>query len=184
LIAPVLPSLDEGLRPCTILSDYLGKVTHQRAAGRRTRIVVGTAPQTVANVLADRVFVSDALPPGAESIAADELSGASAGWELKTKGSGLVIVLGMSWEHRKQEQSTVLGLLLNRLNVQPVVQCTNPNIWTVLRVSGDKAMIFMINLFTAPMKAEIAYTARGGSCVNLGLHTVPAMSVLPLEISH
>jgi hypothetical protein len=45
--------------------------------------------------------------------------------------------------------------LLESLGLKPKVVCSNPNVWTSLRVAGNKAMLFLVSLYSAPMETDI-----------------------------
>jgi hypothetical protein len=58
------------------------------------------------------------------------------------------------------------------------VECSNQYVWTSLRSDGKRTMLFMMNLFTAPMAARVRYRDPvGGAWVETGEHKIPALSV-------
>lgn len=182
LIAPVLPYLDEDLLPCTILADAIGSPRLRPGTEAVIRVMVRDDQRIIANVLKNEVFVTDDLPEAAEVIAYDACTGDTIAWELTTDGGGKALLVGLSWDHRKHEQAQALLAMLNRLELAPVVWCTNPNVWTALRTQGEEGIFFLINLLSAPMKTEVGYVNQDGARVDLGTHYVDAMSVKTLEV--
>ncbi len=136
----------------------------------------------VTNVLKNRVFYPEVVPQGAMWSAFDERTGTAIGYEMPTPQGGCVIVLGLLWDHRKHEQTAMLHAMMARLGLRQRVTCSNPNVWTSLRVSGDHGILFLVNLFTSPMRTTVGYRSSAGGWVDLGEHTVPAVSVVPLAI--
>jgi hypothetical protein len=63
----------------------------------------------------------------------------------------------------------------------PVVQCDNPNIWTTLRSDGNKRMLFVMNLFSSPMNADIKVKMLDGSYRDTGHHLLNPMEVKTLS---
>ncbi|MCU0522836.1 MAG: hypothetical protein MUF84_19385, partial [Anaerolineae bacterium] len=181
LIAPLLPRLDEALFPCTVLADFIGAPSWHRSREAVTRVAVWGRRRTT-NVLKNDLFYADPLPSGAEVCAVDETTGRSVAWQVSTENGGSLVVLGLAWDHRKHEQSEMLLALSKRLGLKRRVTCTNPSIWTALLHTRDRGLLFLINLFTAPMQAEISYIAINGSHVDLGPQSVAPMSVQTLEV--
>jgi beta-galactosidase len=178
LILPVLPWLDDNLNPCTILSDYLGapKFTSPPKSPLRP-LVAG-----VVNVFGDVVALWEGLPAGAKIVGVEERSGKPLAWSWPTPGGGTVIVLGMSWLHAMHEQERMLKNLLLQLGCEPAVQCSNPNVWVTVWMAGDKAVVFLISLFSAPMVAEVTVTFPDGRRVDLGRHTLAPVTVKMVDL--
>lgn len=176
VIAPLLPTLDENLKPCTILADYLGAAPIAKFE-LQPRLNIGP----VANVLVNgSLFISE-LPAGAEAFATDERSGKIAGWRLK-KGKGEVFWLGLSWKHSKHSHSSVMSWLLGETGVKkPAVACENPCVWTALRTDGNRFGVFAMNLFSAPMETGMTVDCRGIT-KNLGRISLKPMEVKYYEI--
>ncbi len=183
LITPLLPRFDDDLAPCTVLADFIGAPTWRRSAQTVIRVLVEGPHQTVSNVLKNEVFFADTLPDEAEVCGIDERTGSPLAWQVSTPGGGTVIVLGLAWDHRKNEQAEMLLAIADRLGLQRRVICSNPNIWTSLRFYGSQGVLFLINLFSTPMEAEISYRTMAGGHVDLGEHHVGAISVLALEVT-
>ena len=180
VLAPVIPSLDENLQPCTILGDYLGAAGSSRLPQTSPVIAV----DAVHNVLMNgSVWINESRPATAKRLAVEETTGAEIGWRLDTESGGTVIWLGLHWKHSKHEHAQMLTNLLGQLGCQtPVVICDNPNVWTSLRSDGERFMLFVMNLLSAPMTAEVRVRARAGedeACFSLSLK---AMEVLALPV--
>ncbi|MGC9349618.1 MAG: beta-galactosidase [Anaerolineae bacterium] len=182
LIAPVLPRLDEDLRPCTRLADFLGAPQLRQGTEAVIRVRIKGEQSEVVNVLKNEVFFTEDLPEDAKVIGNDDLTGRPIAWETRTAGGGQVIFLGLAWDHRKNEQSAALLALMQRLGLNRVVTCSNPNVWTSLITDGGQCLLFLMNLFSAPMKAKIRYRS-GHADFDLGEQKLEAMSVKVLEVS-
>ena len=181
LIAPVLPTLDERLEPCTVLADYLGAAPVQEDHGGYVRASFGS----VINVLNNgAVYWSASLPAGAEVVGADEVSGRALAWEVRTRGEGQALFLGFRWLHAMREHERMLQSLLQRLGLVRKVACTNPNLWTSLRTTtGDRSLLFVLNLLSQPFAAEITCRpAWSEAPIDLGRVEVPAMTVKAIEL--
>ncbi len=181
LIAPVLPTVDETFVPCTVLSDFLGAPSFRRGVEAVIRVVIKGVEGEIRNVLKNEVFFA-APPEDAVVVGYDECTDAPLAWEVATSGGGRVILLGMTWEHRKDEQSQALLALLNRLGLSRVIISTNPAIWLALRTRGSKSLLFMMNLFSSSMKTKVVYRPGSGGQVDLGEHQIEAMSVKAVEV--
>jgi hypothetical protein len=138
---------------------------------------------SVNNVLHNDRFYARTLPEGAEICGVDERTGKPLAWQLTTEGGGTLVMLGLAWDHRKQEQAEMLLALSKRLGLRRRVSCSNPNVWTSLLHTRDRGVLFLINLFTAPMQAEVSYVALNGSRIDLGPQTIPPMTVQTLEVT-
>jgi beta-galactosidase len=150
LLLPVVPTLDDRFNSCNILQEFLGKPVAEPLSGF-TRVGVGP----VVNVMNGGLFAVKKLPARAETVSAEEFSKKPVAWRLKTEGNGEVIVLGMRWNHSQNEQQRMMRWLLESLGLKPKVVCSNPNVWTSLRVAGNKAMLFLVSLYSAPMETDI-----------------------------
>jgi hypothetical protein len=150
LIMPVVPTLDDRFNSCNILQEFLGRPEAEPLSGF-TRVSVGP----VVNVMKSGLFAVKNLPPRAEPICTEEFSKKTVAWRLKTEGNGEVIFLGMRWTHSQNEQQRMMRWLLESLGLKPKVVCSNPNVWTSLRVAGNKAMLFLVSLCSAPMETEV-----------------------------
>ena len=178
LIMPLLPELDEQLLPCTVLADFLGKARIEKSGRAVSRPAVGG----VDNVLCDVVYDTVVLPEGAEILGTDELSGTTIAWSKTVQGGGKAVVLGISWYHRMNEHIEMLRSLLGEIGYRQKVICSNPNIWTSLRTAGEKSVLFIMNLFSSPMQAEIEINREDGSHIHLGNCSLGPMTVELVDI--
>jgi hypothetical protein len=124
------------------------------------------------------MFAFESRPADAQTVAVEERSKKELGFRREYPGGGSATVLGLQW---KQVQSTHWAMLTNALTacgLKRRVECSNQYVWTSLRSDGKRSMLFMMNLFTAPMTARIRYRDPvGGAWVDTGEHTLPALSV-------
>ena len=171
LIAPLLPSLDEALQPCTLLADFLGAPAFQvnRRGISRPRVL------DVANVQG-QVYFPEHLPEGAEPVGQEEVSGQPCAWQQALAGGGQVIVLGLTWSQAMREHEHMFRALLHRLGLNQVIHCDNPNLWVTAWVRGRQATLFVLNLFTSPLSANLRLTLEGREVYNRS-HTVDSISV-------
>jgi beta-galactosidase len=180
LILPVLPRLDENLEPCRLLADFLGAPELFLHAARPVRLNVGG----VTNVLANgRVCFSAGLPAGAQLLGSDERSGQPVAWKLDLPGDGAAIWLGLSWLHAMHEHRLMLAALLGQLGLRQKILSSNPNVWMTLWRSGDQALLFALNLFSAPQTTEVRLHLRPqAGAIDLGRLTVGPVTVLPVGL--
>jgi beta-galactosidase len=173
LILPILPVVDEDLEPCTILADFLGSPQAVTAPKGFYRPVIGG----VVNVLGEITFWEN-IPAAAQVVGVEEKSGKPVAWKITTPGGGEALVLGLRLSHAMREHARMFTALLGMLGLQPIIQCSNPNIWTTLWVSDEgKAALFLLNLFSAPMEAEVSFTLPGKQTVRAGVHQLGPVSV-------
>ena len=180
LLAPVIPTLDEDLNPCTILRDYLNGVTAAPCPATFSSVNAGPVQNVPPNV---KLFMSENRPVGSEILAVDETCGTVISWRKSFPGGGSIIWLGMCWKYTKREHSDLLKYLLGKLNCCcPLVRCDNPNIWTSLRSDGKQSMLFIMNLFSAPLQAGIQVKMMDGSYKDLGVFELRPMEVRTVRI--
>ncbi len=180
LIAPVLPGYDERLRPCTILADYLGSPQIKANPEAFPRITIAG----VANILQNGgSFITPALPAGAVKLGEDETTGHAVAWSVKTQGGGEAIFLGFRWVHAMREHNRMMTALLSRWVGQQKVVSSNPNLWTSLRTGKGHSLLLAMNLWTAPMEAEILCRPWGRAAVNLGRQRLEPMTVRYWDVS-
>ena len=180
LIVPVLPTHDEDLIPCTVLTDFLGGARTVRNTNQYSRVSVAG----VANVYNNGdVFLLEQVPAGADVVGVDEITGKPLACQWRVRGGGQVLVLGFRWSHGKREHEAMLAALLTRLGLEPVVQCSNSNIWCSLRTDGSQSALFVMNLLTAPMEVEVkCRPAWSPKTLSTGLLKLPAMTVQLAEL--
>jgi beta-galactosidase len=178
LLLPVLPTVDERFEPCTLLADYLGAAAGEKNANPAPRISVAG----VVNILQNgQSFCWPALPVGADLIGVDEVSGSPVCWQRATCNGGRAIVLGSRYLHAMREHERLLAALLQRLDVAPRLQCSNPNVWCTLRTAGKRSALFAMNLYSAPMSCELrCQPAWSDRWLELGHYDLAAMEVRPL----
>lgn len=153
LMLPVIPTMDENFNPCTILLDYLSGAPVSRLDTPASRFTMGDIRNIYVN---GGIWTAGKLPCGTGSIAVEEFSGLTAGWEMENPAGGKIIWLGLNWRHAKQEHSDLLVKLLSKLGLgKTTVLCDNPNVWTAVRSNGKRRMLFVMNLFSSPLETNI-----------------------------
>ena len=178
LILPILPTVDDDLEPCTILADFLGSPVAISAPKGFYRPTIGG----VVNVLGEITFWEN-LPASAEIVGVEEKSGKPIAWRTSTPGGGETLILGFRWIHAMNEHARMLTSVLGMLGLQPLIHCSNPNIWTTLWVSGDKAILFLLNLFSASWEAEVSITLPNGKSIKTGVHQIGPVTVKGIDLS-
>ena len=180
LITPILPTLDEHLQPCTLLSDFLGSPAISASAGQFTRVTV----DQVVNIWNNGdCFLTTRLPTGAKVLGTDEVSGYPVAWRQTVGKDGQAIVLGLRWYHAKREHEQMLRALLLSLGLKQKIDCSNPNVWTSLRTAGTRSMLFIMNLLSSPMEARVdCRPSWSEGILETGNHELEPMSVKTFEI--
>ncbi len=181
LLTPVVPTLDENFEPCTVLVDFAGGISLMPPAKRGlVRLTIGGVVNIWNNGEA-RFF--DKLGKGAKILGIDETSGKPVAAEWTFKGGGKLIVLGFRWSHGMREHERMLVSLLKNLGIRKILSCSNQNVWTSLRTSGNRSVLFLMNLMSAPMETEVVCRpAWSRANVNIGKHALPAMMVKAIEL--
>jgi len=64
----------------------------------------------------------------------------------------------------------------------PIVQCDNPNILATLRSDGKQNMLFIMNLFSSPMKASIKVNLKNSQAIESGIHNLNPMEIKTLKL--
>jgi beta-galactosidase len=188
LLTPVMPTFDEHLQPCTLLADFLGFAqggSHSHATQEiNARQFVRVNVLDVTNIWSNGdVYFAHGLPPGAEVIGLDEYSGHPLAWQQATTGGGQFIGLGLRWYQAKREHEQMLKELLQRLDLQATLECSNPNVWATLRTSGGHSALFLLNLLSSPMQATVTcHPAWRNSPYSSGPIDLPPMTVQTIEI--
>jgi beta-galactosidase len=179
LLSPVIPGLDENFKSCTILKEFLDNASVVGSMESIREVNVGP----VENIFADEgLWVSGKQPDGAVAIAQEVYTGRTAAWKKTYPNGAMVIWLGVRWKHSRNEQLDMMKQLFGELQCEtPVVQCDNPNIWAVLRSNGSRNMLFIMNLFSSPMKAGIKVKKEDGSYMDTGIHSLHPMEVKTLS---
>ena len=179
LILPMLPEMDESLSPCTILRDYLG--------GGETRPISYDLPlfelegfgATVKSQ--GKLYETAVLPDNAKRLGFDPITDKLTAWEKETENGGKAIWLGFHWNYCDEGQTRMLEFVLSRLGYdgRKAVECSNPNLWAVLRTTEHRAIVSIMNLFTQEMSGTISLNLPKGR--ETKTVTVPSMTVATLE---
>ena len=154
LLAPLVPTLDEQYRPCSVLADFLGAPEQQPY---RCMAPLLTAFDVRNVYVHGGLFATTARPADAVRVATEERGNAEIGWRRDYPGGGSVTVFGMYWKHCMHEHTVMLANALTTMGLQQRLRCSNPNIWTSLRSDGQHSMLFLMNLFTAPQTASVSF---------------------------
>ena len=178
MLVPEIPYMDESFAPCTILADFIGAKTEAiTAQGFEIKVC------DLEGVYAKGYRKCTAIPENAEPFAYDDLSGTVLGWKAGYPGGGSVMWLGLKWRHDKLILNKMMRSIFALTGVKTAaVECDNPNIWTVLRSDGKRRMLFLMNLFSSPLEANIKIRENDGSYKDTGKHKLTAMEVKTLEI--
>jgi len=72
-------------------------------------------------------------------------------------GGGSATVLGFHWRQSRREHERILNQILLQAGGDPLIQCDNPNLWTMLRTDGRRSMLFVLNLLGSSMKGTIRF---------------------------
>ena len=177
---PVIPTYDSRLEPCSVLADYLGSPRVTRNAAQFSRVTIAGVVNVYSN---GDVFFIDGIPAGGSAVGVDEVSGRTLAAQWRPAGGGEVLFLGLRWSHAKREHEAMLAAVLEGLGMKSVLTCSNPNVWCALRTAGDRSILFLMNLLSAPMEATVMcrpswQTKR----VDAGTHKLGAMSVKVVEL--
>lgn len=179
LLGPVIPAYDENLEPCCVLSKFLGAPAVEKSGAQFVRVTVGE----IANIHNNGDVFYSALPANAVQIGTDEVCNRTVAWTVKTEGDGEVLFLGFRWSHSNREQEQMLVYLMEKLNLERRVYCSNPNVWTSLRTVGRKSMLFIMNLLTASMETKVQCRPEwSGDLIDKGKHELEGMSVKTIEL--
>jgi len=174
LLCPVIPYMDENFNPCTILRDFLEGAAVEPCTRYAPVVNVGNIHNIFMN---GSIFRSVKKPAGARVFAWEERSGAELGWEKSFDG-GKVLWLGFRWNHAMEDHIRMLRYLLSLMGCQEsVVQSDNHNLWTSLRTDGSRYMLFVMNLYSSPQKANIRVRLEDGSCREIG-----EVRLAPMEV--
>ena len=158
-LAPWAPSLDQDLRPCTVLRDFL-------RLPERHRIETPSSPIVVDGV---RVFgcgtphlVVDAPPPGADSPMTNARTGGVCGW-WQPAGAGEVCVFGTEFSSFSLfGQAEMLERILVRLGAEPVARSSNRNVLVETHRHPDgRSTVFVSNLHASPQKTRLTLYRDG-----------------------
>jgi beta-galactosidase len=157
-LAPWAPLLDQDLRPCTILRDFLRLPERHRIESPNSPIVVDGV----------RVFgcgtprlVVDAPPPGADSPMTNARAGGVCGWWQKA-GAGEVCVFGTEFTYSLFQQAEMLERILARMGAKPVARSSNRNILVDTHRHPDgRRTVFLSNLHASPQSTHLTLFQKG-----------------------
>lgn len=177
VLAPTLPQTDETGAPCTVLADFLGSKIPANDR-RYAPVLMMDAMQDIPCSKA-RVYTVEEAPLGARTIGWDEKNGGVFCWEKAFPGGGKAVFLGLDWEYCKLEHGEILTGLLTRCGKPAASRCistSNPSVWAVLRRNGEKAMAFVLNLYSAPNETDVTIT------VGANTRTFSDLKLQPMEV--
>lgn len=178
LLMPVIPVLDDRFNACNILQEFLGGPETEPLTGF-SRVSFGP----VVNVLKNDIFATKRLPGRAELVCGEEFTKKPVSWKMKTEGNGELAFVGMRWNHSQNEHHRMIKWLLADLGLKPKVVCSNPNVWTSLRSAGRRSMLFLMNLYSSPMEADIQIFKTGPDKPSYkGKFKLDAMAVRCVEV--
>ncbi len=180
LLAPVLPVVDEKLQPCTVLRDFLGRPEVTEFSRTNRRVTVGKVQNIFVN---GAIFTTLKLPPGAILLGEEEFTQSPVAWRLTTPGGGIVIFLGFRWMHAKVEHAAMLAELLELLGANRKVHCSNPAVWTALHTSGQKSLLFVLNLYSSPNSVHLqCRPSHSRQMIDLGIRELAPMTVECIDV--
>lgn len=165
----VMPYLDENLKPCSVLSDYLG--------GAATGEKVINPYLSIADVdnFASGVafYPCTRVPEGAEILGTDLQSGKVACWLSHTQGGGTFVFLGAHWFHTQREQNLAIERILDRIGV--VRHVFSDDFWSFAILRGNR--LWLANLSTGVRTPHIKVCLDGKNIKDIGIQTLKQMEV-------
>ena len=152
ILTPVMPDLDQDLRPLSRLSPLFGST---RFVPAKKSLRAAYSPGTGNIYGMEAVTRAENLPPDAEVLLRDADGDAVFGF-LRSCGRGKVVFLGAGFKMKSFTQPLFLEALLERLGAKPVVFSENRNIFTSLLTDGEgRRMLFLMNLFSGRQKTSV-----------------------------
>lgn len=174
LVCPTLPTMDENLTPCTLLKDFIGCGDIHPVPRSFYELRVGDIKNVYVN---EGEFVCEKAPEDATVFAVEEEDGSTLGFKKAFENGGTVMWFGLKWHHSNHEHAQVFRYLMEELSCDgPTVTLSNPNVWAVVRSSGDKRMLFLMSLYSAPMETEVSVKTEDG-VRDLGVQALGPMEV-------
>ncbi len=175
LLTPFLPEYDEDFLPCTLLRDYLG-VSACTPLYTHTPILLKSG-EKVFDIRKKYTF------PGfcGEALATD-MAGGEVLIEYKPVGRGGVVLMGATYSYSQFCQMDMLDLCLDALGCRRRVETASRHLMATLFENGEKAVCFLLNSLPGAITTDLTVTANGKRYTYHNV-TVPAMSVLPVQVS-
>jgi beta-galactosidase len=178
LIAPVIPSLDENLSPCKILSDFIRSPKLEPMEGY-TRANIGQ----VSNIKNDGLYIINGGNANEVQIVGEEEESKKPIAKLiNFKNGGALLLLGMKWTYSNTEQLEMFKSLLTKIGLKPLIHSDNPNIWFSILRNNGKSLLFMINLFTDSMSVSVQLKTKE-MYQNIGVFDIEPMTVKCIELN-
>ena len=175
MIGPELPVLDEELRPCRILADAAGISPEQLSRERGTLDMDG-----VPNIMPETAPVSIRREGALEELVRIRENGHAVS-ALFPAGKGQVLWNGFGWSHGRHEHNDALERLLGALGVCPRISKSDRNLFAVVHAAKDGLLLFVLNLYSAPLAADFRVHTESGEARFDGLRLAP-MEVRVLKI--
>ena len=175
-MTPVLPELDEDFLPCTILRDYLGV--------KSVELIEDGSPIILEN--AEKVYElkSKYTFNGFDGrVLGYSERGGEPIIEYKSFGKGAVVLMGAYYDYRQHCQMDMLSLCIDTFGCEKRISTDCRELFVTLyeRPEEKKALCFLINGRSGAITSTLKIKANGKEHV-LENVTVPAMSVLPIEL--
>lgn len=182
MMGPTLPLLDEFFKPCTIIADYL-RLSNEFKITANTKATRACTKEITNIMNTGALYLSENIPDSATVLGHDENSNLPFAWEIAQEKGGRFIMLGMRWYHSMNEHTMMLSNLMTHCGVESVVKTTNANVWTALRTVGNRSLLFIMNLYSAPMETDITVKPSWSkSEIELGSFNLAPMSVEVKEV--
>ena len=174
LITPTVPEYDEDFLPCTLLKSFLGveAITPLESAESITR------DNGVKVYGIDKRFSFEGF--AGRALATDDKSGDAIA-EYKEIGKGAVVLLGATYGYSQFCQMDMLFDMLGLLGYERRADTGSRNLFITLFEREEGATCFLINNLADSLDASPTVRANGKE-YSLGTLTVPAMSVLPIDL--
>jgi beta-galactosidase len=180
LLAPIVPTLDENLLPCTLLFDYLGQPSILKKKNEQIRVDVAGVLNVYNN---GEAFLVEKMPVNANVIGKNAVTGQPLAFSLQTSASGQIIVLCTRWSQAMREHERMLEKLLQMLGIKQRIKSSNPNVWASLQQGEGRSVLFLMNLWTGSMETQVELRLNGDSgLIDAGRHHMEGMSVKIIPI--
>lgn len=111
----------------------------------------------------------------------DAFTGKTLAWQRSFPGGGKAAVVGLAWSYAMHEHARMLTAVLEQLGLTRVLTTSNPNVWVTLWKTQNKACLFLINLFTSPMKVSVDVHLPDRQ-IQTGPHSIPPITVKVIDL--